>query len=93
MKRIGIAASRIAKDDLVLYNLFVVILAFLLSLLIFLTCAFALLAGVALVSYLTRGYMAMDAGTGLYKFAIIGLAAAIGVINLAAVLINIKLKR
>ena len=31
MKRIGIAASRIAKDDLVLYNLFVVILAFLLS--------------------------------------------------------------
>jgi hypothetical protein len=93
MKRIGIAASRIAKDDLVSYNMFVLILSFLLSLLIFLISAFSILAGVAVTSYVTRGFMSMDPGTGFFKFAFFGLAVVVGLINLVAVLVNIKLKR
>ncbi len=76
MKRIGIAASRIAKDDLVLYNVFVIVLSFLLSLLIFFISAFSIVAGMALVSYVSRG-----------------LAGVVSMINLTAVLVNIKLKR
>ncbi len=93
MKRIGIAASRIAKDDLVLYNAFVLLLSFLLSLLIFCISAFSILAGVALTSYVTRGFMVLDAGAGSFKFAFFGLATVVGVVNLTAVLVNIKLKR
>ena len=93
MKRIGIAASRVAKDDLVLYNVFVLILSFLLSLLIFFISAFSILAGIALTSYVTKGFMAIDVGAGSFKFAFFGLAAMVGLINLAAVLVNIKLKR
>ena len=93
MKRIGITASHIAKDDLVLYNVFVIILSFLLSFLIFCISAFSILAGIALTSYMTRGFMAIDPGGGFFKFAFFGLAAVVGLINLAAVLVNIKLKR
>lgn len=93
MKRIGIAASRIAKDDLFLYNVFVLVLSFLLSLLIFFISAFSILSGMALTSYVTRGFMAIDPGTAVLKFALFGLAALVGLINLVAVLVNIKLKR
>jgi hypothetical protein len=93
MKRIGIAASHIAKDDLVLYNVFVLILSFLLSLLIFCISAFSILMGVALTSYCTRGFMAIDAGSGFFRFAFFCLASVVGLINLTAVLVNIKLKR
>ena len=92
MKRIGIAASRVAKDDLVLYNSFVLLLSFLLSLLIFLISAFSILAGMALTSYMTRGFMLIDPGSGLCKFALFGLAVLVGLINLTAVLVNIKIK-
>jgi len=93
MKRIGIAASHIAKDDLVIYNVFVIILSFLLSLLIFCVSAFSILVGIAFTSYVTRGFMAIDAGAGLFQFTFFGLAAVVGLINLTAVLVNIKLKR
>lgn len=93
MKRIGIAASHIAKDDLVLYNVFVLILSFLFSLLIFCISAFSILAGIVLTSYVTRGFMAIDPGAGSFKFAFFGLVVLVVLINLAAILVNVKLKR
>ena len=93
MKRIGIAASRIAKDDLLFYNVFVLLISFLVSFIIFLVAAFFILAGVALISCLTKGFMAMDVGGGFFRFALIGLAIVTGIINLVAVVVNIKFKR
>ena len=93
MKRIGITASHIAKDDFLLYNAFVLLLSFLLSLLIFFISAFSILAGITLTSYVTRGFMAIDSTAGTFKFAFFGLAVVVGLINLTAVLVNIKLKR
>ena len=93
MKRIGVAASRIAKDDLVLYNVFVILLSCLLSLFIFLVSAFTVAAGMALTFWVTRGFMAIDPGAALFKVSLAGLAAATGLINLAAILLNIKFKR
>ena len=93
MKRIGIAASHIAKDNLALYNIFVCLLSSLLSLLIFLVSSFSLLVGMALVSYLMRGFMVIDATTGLVRTALIALAVVVGLINLTAVIANIRLKR
>jgi len=93
MKRIGIAASRIAKDDLILYNLFVIVLSFLVALLIFFIVAFVVLAGMALTSYVMRGFMAIDTGSPLFRAAAIGLLTTVGVLFLAAVSVNFKLKR
>ena len=93
MKRIGIAASRIAKDDLVVYNALVLLFSFLLSLFIFFIAAFSIAAGVALVSYVTRGYMSMDTGGAFFRVALMGLTGVVGTLNLVAVLVNIKLKR
>ncbi|MBF0330760.1 MAG: hypothetical protein HQL17_02395 [Candidatus Omnitrophica bacterium] len=93
MKRIGIVASRIAKDDLLVYNGLVMLFSFLLSLLIFFIAAFSILAAIALVSYVTRGYMSMDAGRGFFRFALMGLSGVVAIINFVAVIVNIKLKR
>jgi hypothetical protein len=93
MKRIGIAASRIAKDDIVLYNVFVILLSTLFSMMIFCVSAFAILAGVALVSYATRGFMSIDAGSSIFRYMVLGLSAVVGLVNLVAILTNIKLKR
>ena len=93
MKRIGIVASHIAKDNLAVYNFFVFLLSALLSLLIFFVSSFSLLAGMALVSYLVRGFMSIDTAGSLFRTAVIALVVVVGVINLAAVLVNIKLKR
>ena len=96
MKRIGIAASRIAKDNLLLYNFCVVVISFLLSLLVFFISGFTLFVGLALISYITKGFMVIEPGTGLSSFlaiCVVTLAVVVGVINLVAVMVNIKLRK
>lgn len=96
MKRIGIIASRISRGDLVLYNCSVVVISFLLSLLIFFLSSFSVLIGLALVSYLTKGFMIIEPGKGLSSFltiAVVALAVFVGLVNIVAILINIKLRK
>ncbi len=93
MKRIGVAASRCAKDDLVLYNVLVVLFSLLLSLFIFLISAFAVVLGIVLTAWVIRGFATIDLGTALFRYSLAGLAATTGVINLVAILLNIKIKR
>ncbi|MBF0486163.1 MAG: hypothetical protein HQL16_06590 [Candidatus Omnitrophica bacterium] len=96
MKRIGIAASRIAKDNLFLYNFFVLLISGLLSLLIFFVSGFSLIVGLALVSYLTKGFAVFEPGTGFSSMLFIcfaALAVVVGIINLLAILVNLKLKK
>jgi hypothetical protein len=96
MKRIGIVASRIAKDNLLLYNFYVVLISFLLSLLVFFVSGFTLFVGLALISYITQGFMVIEPGTGFSSFltvCMVALAVVIGVINLVAVMVNIKFRK
>lgn len=96
MKRVGIVASRIAKDNLLLYNLYVLLISFLLSLLIFLISSFTLIVGLALTSYVTKGFMVIEPGTGFSAFlkvCMVSLAVVVGVTNIIAVLMNIKLRK
>jgi hypothetical protein len=93
MKRIGIIASHIAKDDLMLYNLSVIGMSCLLSLLIFFVAAFSVVVGLALTVHAARGILAIDAGSAPFRFALMGLAAVTGLVNLTAIIVNLKLKR
>ncbi len=95
MKRIGIAASKIARKNLWLYNFYVIVLSFLFSLVIFVLSALSLLVGLALTSTITRGFVIFEPGTGLssvFMLCMTVLAVVVGMVNLAAILINIKLK-
>ena len=96
MKRIGIAASRIARGNLWLYNICVLLLSFLLSLLIFFLSGFTLIVGLGLISFITRGFMVIEPGTGfsaLLSTCMIALAVVVGVFYLIAIVTNIKIRK
>jgi hypothetical protein len=96
MKRIGITASRIAKGNLWLYNVYVLILSFLLCLLVFFLSGFTLIVGLALISFITRGFMVVEMGTGFSALLItcmIALTVVVGVMYLFAVMRNFKIRK
>ena len=62
MKRIGIAASKIAQGNLLLYNACVILISFLFALLIFFIGASALVVALILIAYLTQGMMPLNFG-------------------------------
>ena len=96
MQRIGIAASHVAKGNLFLYNLFVVLLSFLFSLLIFVVSGLVIGLGLVLIAYLTNTISIIDIKQGIISPAficLIFLAMVICVFNLYAIGINIKIKK
>lgn len=96
MKRIGVLASRIAKDSLVLYHFYVFLLAGLFSLIIFFMSAFSIVIGLALMMYGTKGIVVLGSEAGFTKLlmtSLVVLVIVVGVINLIAVLVNIKLRK
>ncbi len=95
MKRIGIAASRISKGNLLLYNFYVILLSILFSLVIFFLSSFTLLVSFAILSFISKGFMVFEPDSGLsstFTVCMAALAIVVAVISLAAILINIKLK-
>lgn len=96
MKRIGTAASHIAKGNLFLYNLFVVLISFLSSLLIFVMSGLAIALGLILIAYVTQATWIVDLRQGMaapIMICMVFLTMVIGLFNLYAIGINIKLKR
>ncbi|MCX5680691.1 MAG: hypothetical protein NT079_00075 [Candidatus Omnitrophica bacterium] len=96
MQRIGIAASHIAKGNLLLYNFFVVLISFLFSLLIFVISGMAIVFGLALVAYLTQTPSIIDLKHGVISpipICLIFLGMVISIFNLYAIGINIKIRR
>ncbi len=57
MKRVGIAASKIAKVDLVLYNFYVILISSLFSLLIFVVSGFVVVFALIIIAYVSKEIM------------------------------------
>ena len=94
MLRIGIAASKMSKGGLLSYNLYVILIACLLSLFIFFICGFFILLIVFLVSLILHALNPADFHEGwvpMSKFCLIVLAVVVGVFNLVAIFKNIQL--
>jgi hypothetical protein len=95
MERIGILASKIAKKNLGLYNLCVVFLAFLFSVLIFCLAGAAILLSLVLlrtlISGLPGGDSNQDWSLAIY-FCLTALAVVVGIVNTIAIMRNIKLR-
>src|SRR3989338_6815018 len=60
MKRIGIAASKISKGSLLSYNLFVLFLSTLFSLLIFFLSGFSIFMAIYMIQSISTGFMPFD---------------------------------
>ena len=93
MLRIGIAASKMSKGNLLRYNLYVILIACLFSLFIFFICGFSILLIIFLISLILHGPKPADFHTGwmhMFKICLTVLAVVMGVFNIAAILKNIQ---
>ena len=96
MQRIGIAASRIAKGNFFLYNIFVVLISFLFSLLVFIISGLSIILGLVAIAFLTQTPSIIDIKQGSLSpisISMIFLGIIIGIFNFYAIGINIKIKK
>jgi hypothetical protein len=93
MLRIGIAASKMSKGSLLSYNLFVILLSCLFSLIIFLICGFSILVIIFLVSLILHTLRPADVHAGwvhMFKICLIILGLVVGLFNTIAILKNVQ---
>jgi integral membrane sensor domain MASE1 len=96
MKRIGVAASKIAKDNIILYNLYVVLIAFLFSLFVFVMAGALLIFAFTIIMYVGNEVMPADFikdWSSIFKVCMISLAMIVVVFNLTGIFLNIKIQK
>lgn len=97
MERIGRAASKMAQGNLLKYNLFVVAISCLLSLLVFFASGFSVLAALFLISLILRPFMPGASDSShffhLLKSCLIALGSVVVFLNILAIVKNIKLNK
>ena len=93
MERIGIAASKIAKGNLFLYNFLVVLISFSFSLLIFILAGTSIFIALLVINSINQGTIPSNFGkewTSVMLVCMISLTIIVSVFNLLAILKNIK---
>ena len=96
MERIGIAASKIAKGNLLLYNLFVILISILFSLFIFVIAGSSMILALLILAYVVHGVMPLEFEknwAGIFRLCMITLTAVVCLFNLVAILRNIRLRK
>ena len=96
MKRIGIAASKMAKGNLFLYNGYVVIISFLFSLFIFVVCGCTVIFALLIIGYIAHEIMAVEfekSWSFILALCMISLTVIVVLFNLIAISKNIKFKK
>ena len=94
MKRIGIAASKISKGNTTLYNFFVIFIACVFSMFLFIIVASTVIFALAIISYVTNEVMPSEHERNwdaVRMTCISVLTIIMAVFNLLAIFINIKL--
>ena len=95
MKRIGRAASHMAKGNLVLYNFYVVLIASLFSLFMFLVAGSTVLFAVFIIAYVGREIMGSqkDYWSTTIMICMVTLTVGIVFFNLLAIAKNVKFRK
>lgn len=94
MKRIGLTASKIAKGNIWLYHLAVVVISFLFAMFVFLVCGFCIAVALVIVSLVLQRMlpnMDQNAWSHVVRSCLKLLGILIGVVMLVAIVKNIKL--
>ena len=96
MERIGLAASKMAKGNLLLYNLFVIVISILFSLFLFVIAGSSMILALLILAYVVNGVMPVEFEknwSGIFRLCMMTLTIVVSLFNLAAILKNIRLKR
>ena len=96
MERIGITASKMAKDNLGLYNFYVLLISFMLAFIIFLVAGGAIFLGLVVIGAITQGTVPEGTKNEWMELARICMAALTGVISfvtLFAIARNVKFRK
>ena len=96
MERIGIAASKISKGNLFLYNLNVVLISFLFSLFIFVIAGSTVLFALMIIGYVAGEIKGADFDKkwfSIFSICMVTLTILIGLFNLFAISRNLKFKK
>ena len=96
MERIGIAASKIAQKSLLLYNFYVVLISFLVSLLLFLLAGTAVFCGLWVIRLALGPFLpsiSQHYWNLIFCWSLISLTSLVTLVNLFAISKNIKFKR
>ncbi|MDE2027197.1 MAG: hypothetical protein KGK03_04905 [Candidatus Omnitrophica bacterium] len=96
MRRIGIAASKMSKGSLLGYNLCVILIACLFSLLVFLICGFAILPIVFLVFLVLHAVKVTGFHTEwihVFKICLLFLGVVTGIFTVIAIVKNLQLTK
>lgn len=96
MERIGIAASKIAKGNLLFYNLYVILISFAFSLLLFFIAGSSIILALIVIGYAVTGILPSDFKgdwVGVIKVCMVSLTVVVSILNLFAILKNIKLTK
>jgi len=94
MKRIGIAASKIAKDNVWLYNAYVILISCLFSLFIFIIAGATVIFSLVVISYIGNEVIPVDLKKDwntILKVCMGVLTTIVVFLNLFAISINLKL--
>lgn len=94
MKRIGIAASIIAKNNPVLYNFYVVLISFLFSLFIFVVAGSTVVFALVVISYLGNEILPLEMKKDwsfVLSLCMVSLTMVVVIFNVLAISVNIKL--
>ena len=90
MERIGFAASKIAKGNIITYNFYVILIAFLISFFIFVLSGFFIVVALILMALISRGAVLFDDKfMGILRVCLIALACVVGLLNITAILKNL----
>ena len=96
MKRIGIAASRISKGNRALYNVYVVLIAALFSLFIFIVAGSTIVFSLAIIKYIGTEIIGNEFGRSwdsVLNVCMISLTVVITLFYLFAISKNLKLPK
>ena len=96
MKRIGVAASKMARGSIPLYNFYVVLIAVLFSLFIFVVAGATVLFALIIIHYLGKEIMPLsfqENWTSILSVCMVSLTVVITLFTLFAILKNIKLPK
>ncbi|MCA9398977.1 MAG: hypothetical protein KC618_04450 [Candidatus Omnitrophica bacterium] len=96
MERIGIAASKIAKGNLLLYNGYVILISFLLLLFLFVMVGSTVLFALIIIDYIVTEVAHVPFHKNrsfIYTVCMITLGVIMGIFHLVAVFKNIKFKK
>ena len=96
MERIGIAASKIAQGNLLLYNLYVLLITFLISILLFFLAGSVTFLGLWIIRLVLRPFVPWIS-PGLWNlifcYSLVALTILVALISIAAISKNIRFKK